>query len=122
VAADSGVVARVLEEHVEGRRYVREMRKHAAGISIGDVGLSIGDPGAVAGFVAAVRGYSSLLERHIAREEGELFPLAASRLDEDAQIALADAFDTLERDVIGPGVHEAFHEMLDRLETAYVGR
>jgi hemerythrin-like domain-containing protein len=123
VPVDSGVVALVFEEHAEGRQHVSEMRKHAAGISMGDVGMSMGDPGAaIAGFVAAAHAYSSLLERHIAREEGELFPLAESRLDNDAQLALADAFGTLEEDVIGPGVHEAFHDMLDRLEGEYPGR
>jgi hemerythrin-like domain-containing protein len=123
VPVDSGIVALVFEEHAQGRQYVSEMRKHAAGISIGDVGMSMGDPGAAtAGFVAAARDYSSLLERHITREEGELFPLAALRLDEDAQTELADAFDTLEEDVIGPGVHETLQEMLDHLEDAYPGR
>ena len=113
VPVASGVVDLVIEEHAEGRHSVSEMRKHAAGMSMGDRGA------AAAGFAAEAHGYSSLMERHIVREEAELYPRGEATLDEATQIALADSFDTMERDVIGPGVHEAFHEMLERLALAY---
>jgi hemerythrin-like domain-containing protein len=122
VPVDSGVVALVFEEHVEGRHHVSEMRKHAAGIAMGDAGISIGDQGAAtSGLVDEVRAYSSLLERHITREEGELFPLAEERLDEATQLALADSFEELESDIIGPRTHEAFLEMIEQLEVGYPG-
>jgi hemerythrin-like domain-containing protein len=116
VPLDSGVVALVIEEHAEGRRRVSEMRKHAAGMSMGDRGA------AAAGFVAEAYDFASLLERHMVREEGELFPLAEARLDEATQLALADSFDKLESVVLGSGVRESFAAMLGRLEETYPSR
>jgi hemerythrin-like domain-containing protein len=116
VPVDSGIVALVLEEHAEGRRRVSEMRKHAAGMSMGDRGA------ATAGFVAEARAFASLLEAHMVREEGELFPLGEARLDEATQLALADSFVKLESEVLGSGVREAFTLALSSLEETYLSR
>jgi len=113
VPVDSGIVAVVIEEHAEGRRRVSEMRKHAAGMSMGDRGA------ATAGFIEEARAFTSLLEKHMVREEAELFPFAEAQLDEATQLALADSFVKLESDVLGSGVREKFTVVLGYLEETY---
>jgi hemerythrin-like domain-containing protein len=116
VPVDSGIVAAVIEEHAEGRRRVSEMRKHAGGMSMGDRGA------ATAGFIEEAHAFTSLLEQHMVREEAELFPLGEARLDEAAQLALADSFAKLESDVLGSGVREKFALLLGYLEETYPSR
>jgi hemerythrin-like domain-containing protein len=113
VPVDSGIVAVVIEEHAEGRRRVSEMRKHAAGMSMADRGA------ATAGFIEEAHAFTSLLEAHMVREEGELFPLGEAELDAAAQLALADSFAKLESDVLGSGVRESFTLVLSNLEETY---
>jgi len=68
----------------------------------------------------STREYCALLRSHIEKENNVLFRMAEGRISgtEDAQ--LVAAFETLERERIGPGKHEAFHQMLSRLEQAYL--
>ena len=61
--------------------------------------------------------------RHIRREDDEIFPIggrdAAGR---DASSRSREAYDAVERDVVGEGRHEAFHEMLHRQRDRYLAR
>ena len=70
-------------------------------------------------FAAAARGYGALLTQHINKEDHILFPMADARLSSAQQVLLEAAFAEVERTVIGPGRHEEFERLLERLDRAY---
>lgn len=78
VPAEHGPIAVMLEEHVQGRALIRGMA--AAGATR----------------AAAAREYVSLLRDHIAKEDGIVFPLADSVLDEAGVAAVGREFETVE--------------------------
>jgi hypothetical protein len=49
-----------------------------------------------------------------------LFVLADKHLSEDKQMALREGFETIETQKIGPGRHDAFHQMIESLERIYL--
>ncbi len=79
VPAEHGPIAVMLEEHVRGRALIQAMAS-AEG----------------ADRAARAREYVSLLCDHIAKEDGFVFPLADSVLDERAVAAVAREFETVE--------------------------
>lgn len=104
VPRQGGPIAALLAEHREGRRLVKVM----AGAQGPERAKQI-------------RAYVNLLREHIAKEDGVLFPLADQRLAPARQDELAAAYERLENERIGPGRHEAFHFMIDKLTYAYLG-
>ena len=103
------LVTPLLHEHERGRELV---------VIVGTQ-LEMARAGKVAAFGAIAQTllhYVSLLRAHIAEEEGGAFALADADLSAAVQQSLAEGYDEVERVVIGEGRHEAFHEMLDRLE------
>lgn len=97
-AAAAAPVATMLAEHQEGRRLVGAMSSALEGRKLG----SLADH-----FDA----YSRLLRAHIEKEDGVLFPLADRALGEADQLALKEAFDRVEAEEIGEGVHEHYHQL-----------
>lgn len=79
VPAEGGPVQVMLEEHVQGRGFIRAMEA--------------GDP---AGRAEAARRYARLLRDHIDKEHGVLFPLTDAVLDDRAQQALEREFEIVE--------------------------
>jgi len=79
VPSEGGPVGVMLAEHVEGRALIR--------------GMAADDP---AKRVAAARRYVRLLRDHIAKEDGVLWPLAESVLDEQAVAAVGREFAAVE--------------------------
>ena len=59
--------------------------------------------------------YASLLRSHIAREDSVLYPMADRLLSPADQEALTDAFDRVEAEEIGEGVHEKYHQWVHEL-------
>lgn len=98
-----------LDEHVEGRALTRAMRD-AAGQLRG------GDAGARAPLVLSVNRYVALLRDHIAREDDMLFPMAEEMLSAEQQRSVLRDFERVEREDVGPGAHERFHALAERLE------
>jgi hemerythrin-like domain-containing protein len=102
----------MLDEHAAGRRLVGEMSDGLARLR-----------GASGGAARSVRGksaeYGDLLRGHIDKENNVLFPMADRLLSDDDSANIIERFETIERDRIGPGKHEAYHEMLHRLREAY---
>ncbi len=111
VPREGGPIGQMLEEHATGRAFVAEMR-HASE-------TYAGDPAAGAEFASGARGYAELLRAHIAKEDSVLYPMADKFLPVAVKMDLAEQFDGVERDVIGEGRHEAFHAMLERMESDY---
>jgi hemerythrin-like domain-containing protein len=90
-----------LDEHEEGRGYVRTL---ASG------GAPSGER------AAAARRYVGMLRDHIQRENEVLFPLADELFSPDEHAALARAYEDVEREVAGPGGHERLLAALARIE------
>jgi hemerythrin-like domain-containing protein len=91
-----------LEEHEEGRRYLRTL---ATGASAGER-------------ATAARRYVAMLHDHIERENEVLFPMADGLLTPEEQGALARAYEDVEREVVGTGGHAGLLATLARLEAA----
>jgi hemerythrin-like domain-containing protein len=112
VSRNGGPIGPLLAEHEQGRGYVRDMQTAVER-------LKAGKEDAAVGLRDAAAGYIDLLCRHIRKEDDVLFELAAARLSKVRLARLADAFDRLEQERIGPGRHEAYHEMLAELARKY---
>jgi len=97
-----GTLAVFLEEHEEGRGYLRT--------------LASGAPAAER--AAAARRYVGMLREHIERENEVLFPLADGLFSAEEHGALARAYEEVELQVGGTGGHEALLTTLARLEAA----
>ena len=103
----------MLNEHQQGREYVRDMNAALAQ-------YTNGDRRTVDAFVKTARGYISLLNQHIDKENHVLFPLAETHLSEQAQSKLGEGFEIIETQKIGVGKHDEFHKMLENLESVYL--
>ena len=80
VPAEGGPVGVMLDEHVQGRALI----------------LTMATAPTPAARARAAQDYVRLLRDHIAKEDGILWPLAESVLDERAQQAVAREFETVE--------------------------
>lgn len=112
VQREGGQIGSLLTEHEAGRAYVGQMSRFAAS-SEGDVLMPDDDA------MRVMLCYTSLLHEHIRREDEETFPLADRVLSEETKQRLAEEFDAFEREVMGEGRHEYFHQMIERMEQAY---
>jgi hemerythrin-like domain-containing protein len=103
-----GPIGVMLHEHDLGRALVRRMAD----------ALACADAGA---FAAAASEYAALLRQHIAKENDVLFRLAESRISPDDAIALAQAFERIEREKGGHDLHHRFHRELEEWERKMLG-
>ena len=101
IAAEGGPVGAMLREHRLGREHILQMRE----------ALAAGD---VVGLHTAGEKYRDLLISHIGKENNVLFVMADKLLDEAAQDELFLKFEEHEESVIGHGVHEQLHGMIER--------
>ena len=113
VSREGGPIGVMLKEHQQGRDRVAKMK--AALVRYRD-----GDRGAARNFVDSARAYITLLNQHIEKENSVLFVLADNNLSEDKQMGLREGFERIETQKIGPGKHEAFHQMIASLERIYL--
>jgi len=113
IPKERGPIGVMLMEHDQGRACVRGMAEAIAG-------FKKGDPQASADFVKNARNYLALLTQHIQKENNVLFPMGDRVLSPDKQQELLEAFEQLEKERIGVGKHEEFHELLHRLKKAYL--
>jgi hemerythrin-like domain-containing protein len=104
-----GPIGVMLAEHEQGRAFIRQMAAAAERFSQGDA--SAKEP-----LVAAAIGYVNLLRSHIYKEDNVLFPMADAALPTAEQTRVSAAFEGIEVNVMGPGVHERYHQMLDDME------
>ena len=102
---EGGPVGVMLEEHAQGRAFIRGMSDAAQKYAQGDVA-------ALNALVSNTVGYAKLLREHIDKENGVLFPMADNILSDAEQGKLYDAFEQIEANEIGPGVHERYHQMI----------
>ena len=109
VSRQGGPLYVMLTEHEQGRAYVKAM----AGAIDGYEG---GDEPAGRILVENARGYADLLRDHIMKEDNILYPIADRVLTSTDQQELEQRFEQIETELMGPGVHEGYHDLLDRLE------
>jgi hemerythrin-like domain-containing protein len=106
VAGASALVRRLEDQHAGGRRLASD---YAAAVDA----YRPGHAGSGARLAAAAHAYADFLRAHIDLEDRELLPATAGLAAQDRD--LVEAFDRVERERIGPGVHDRLHEMIDDL-------
>jgi hemerythrin-like domain-containing protein len=79
-----------------------------------------GESGALLVFTTPALQYVNLLRSHIWKENNVLFPLAEKAVPADKLKLIGEQFDRFEKEEIGQGTHEAFHEMIDKLSKIYL--
>jgi hemerythrin-like domain-containing protein len=109
---DGGPTGVMLSEHDQGRAYIRAMAAAADR-------ASTGDPAAISAFVAAAQGYIALLRQHIEKEDHCLFSMADRAFTAADQQQLLEAFERVEHEHIGEGVHERYLLVADELAKRY---
>jgi len=109
---EAGPIAVMLNEHEQGRTYVKEMSRAADAYRQGDRQSGVR-------FAQNARGYVRLLSQHILKENNVLFPMADQHLTEQQQEKLLADFKTVEHDRLGEGTHEKFLGMLQELKKIY---
>jgi hemerythrin-like domain-containing protein len=113
IPRQSGPIGVMLAEHAMGRNYVKAMSQAIAA-------YKAGDRPAASKIAENARGYIALLAQHIDKEDNILYPMADRALTETTQQELSEAFKEVERERIGAGRHEAFHELLRELDRVYL--
>ena len=103
-----GAIEVMLDEHEQGRSYVRQLREAARQ-------LDAGDSSAARRVIAAARGYVALLRDHIAKENEMLFPLADELIPASAQAGVVAAFEEVEEAETDAPSHEQLLELAERL-------
>jgi len=109
IPTQGGPIAVMLIEHNQGRGY----RK---GLADAAERLKNGDASAEQAVIENARNYSALLSQHIQKENNILYPMANQILSEQDQQNLQREFERVENDVIGKGVHEKYHHLVEELE------
>jgi len=104
-----GPIAVMLAEHEQGRAFTRGMRAAAERLAAGDVA-------AAREVVANARGYAALLRQHIQKEDGILFPMAAQVIPAAQHAEVVEAFEHVEHEETGEGVHEKYLALAEALE------
>ncbi len=107
-STEQGPVAVMLAEHEQGRAFIRAMADAVARQKSGDA-KALGD------LAYAAERYADLLTAHIQKEDNVLFTMADRALSEAEQTKAAEEFERAEAEVVGPGVHERYHRLLDTL-------
>ena len=104
----SGPLAVMLREHEQGRVHVRAIAE-----AVGKTGIpSVASARKVKEELSA---YAALLRAHIDKEDNVLYPMADRLLTAVEQNALTQAFERVESEEMGPGVHEKYHEWIETL-------
>ena len=113
VPKERGPIGVMLIEHDQGRAFVKGMGEAATRYKKG------GSTG-LAEFTKNARDYIALLTQHINKENNILFPMGDRAISREKQGELVEAFETLEREKIGAGTHEKFHQLLHHLQEVYL--
>ncbi len=104
-AQASAPVSVMLREHEEGREKVALVAE----------AMAKGGAQSAGAIRDALLAYADLLSQHIAKEDNILYPLADRVLDARDQQSLAEAFERVEAEEMGAGVHEKYHRLAHEL-------
>ena len=106
ISKEGGPIGVMLQEHAQGREHIAQMSRS----------LERKDR---SGFHNAAAQYRDLLRQHIEKENNVLFMMADKVIDEQEQNFLFEQFEQHEEHVIGHGVHEKLHAMIDTWADAF---
>jgi hemerythrin-like domain-containing protein len=109
VPVQGGPIGVMLAEHEQGRTFTRGMRLAAEK-------WQSGDESARREVVENAFGYVNLLRGHIHKEDNILFPMAGRVIPPEKQEEVTTAFDHVEHEETGAGVHEKYLAMAEALE------
>jgi hemerythrin-like domain-containing protein len=110
VSGEVGPIAVMLREHQDGRAHVKR---------IAELSATKTSKKTTEGLVEASRSYVDLLSKHIQKEDNILYPMANQILTKEDQEELEKGFEAVEEKVMGPGVHERYHNMIEKWEEKY---
>jgi hemerythrin-like domain-containing protein len=102
VPREGGPIGVMLEEHEQGRAHIRALAESVAE-------AAAGSEGALGTFVEHADRYVALLRQHIQKEDNVLYPMAERLFSQADDEHLIEAFEAIEREEIGEGVHEKYH-------------
>jgi hemerythrin-like domain-containing protein len=105
---DAGPIAVMMHEHALGRNEVAAIAD-ALGRFTG------GDASAAQPLAEHLLAYAALLRGHIDKENNVLFAMADKVLSATDQEQLYKAFEVIEAEEIGEGVHEQYHQFAHEL-------
>ncbi len=104
-----GPIGAMLSDHEAGRLFNQNMRAAAER-------LAAGDKSAGAEIEKNALGYVHLLRQHIMKENMVLFPMADHVIPAGKQSEVAEAFEHIEHEETGAGVHEKYLALAEALE------
>jgi len=106
--SESGPIAVMLKEHTEGRQRIKA-------IDAAIPKAQEGDPSTLQTISENLDEYIILLRNHIDKEDNVLYPMADKVFTEKDQQSLSEAFDKVEAEEMGEGVHEKYHKLAHEL-------
>lgn len=110
VSGEVGPISVMMREHQDGRAHVKRLA---------ELSTKKFSPATKKAIAKTTRAYVDLLSKHILKENEVLFPMADHILTPDDQKKLEKAFDEVEEKVMGPGVHEKYHKMIEDWEERF---
>ena len=106
--SDKEPISVMFQEHREGQGMMKAI---AEGLPQAKAGDSV----AIATVALNLRAYIGLLHDHIDKENKIFFPLAEGLFTPEDQRELLEAFEKVEAEEIGEGVHEKYHQLAHEL-------
>jgi hemerythrin-like domain-containing protein len=79
-----------------------------------------GDDSAGQAITQYVRDYAALLSRDMEQEDQLILPLAEQQLSKARQEEIASEFEKVERETLGPKLHEPYHQLAHELAERYL--
>ena len=103
IAKENGPIEMMLLDHKLGRNFVQGA-------------ISAFQGGDTKGALENLRKYVSLLKEHIDNEDNILYPKGNKLLTDEDQEYLERGFERIEKEKIGQGKHETYHQMIEKWE------
>lgn len=113
VAKKGGPLGVLLDEHAQGREYVKKLAAEIAAYQAANKTPALK-------IVALAQKYIALLNQHIQKEDEVLYPLADKLFSEKQQQEMVEQFAQIETERLGAGTHEKFHGLLHQLQDEYL--
>jgi len=108
ISSESKPIGFVLKEHIKGREKVKAIAEALPKVKKGD-------SSAIKSLKDNLSTYVELLRGHIDREDNILFPMADRIFTPEDQEVLTEAFEKVEAEEMGEGVHEKYHKLAHEL-------
>ena len=104
MSSNIGPLAVMLKEHEVGRDKLRVVASALAQAGQGDIAANVV-------IMENLTDYIGMLRAHIEKEDCILYPVGDRMFTEEDQKYLSEAFDKVEKEEMGEGVHEKYHKL-----------